>query len=294
MASVTVVCPPPSARARTLFLHISANRNSSVLRVVSEMLAGSGTHCKSHSQWKEDIQLYPLLSCAARIHGAGKSFVELGAFDGVTHSNTYMLEKCYGWSGLLLEASPANYALLRSSSNRTATMIHTAVCDTKTGSVDVSVNSGEFGGETALMQSANFKKFAHKKNLTRTARVRCSPLEDLMARSGMSSGATWLSLDVEGAEAKVLETVDPAVFKVIMVETFQPLLGWRQRTREDDEHNERVAGLITRAGLTRVPSLGNRINHVFVRADVMEHCLHHHLSSRMKSERKGQVQSGEG
>ena len=234
--------------------------------------------CLSHSQWREDVQLWPVLSCAAhmgmrRTAGVG-TFVELGAFDGVTHSNTFLLEKCHGWSGLLIEASPANFARLQSS-GRTAVMLHSAVCDATTRHLDISADSGEFGGETGLMQAANFHKFEKRANLTTTARVPCSPLRHLMASNGMHA-ATWLSLDVEGAEAKVLQTVDPAVFKIIMVETFQPLFG-KKKTREDEEHNERVAALIVRGGFARVPALGNRVNHVYIRHDVLRHCNTSHL-----------------
>jgi FkbM family methyltransferase len=34
------------------------------------------------------------------------TFMELGANDGLQQSNTYMLEREYGWSGVLIEASP--------------------------------------------------------------------------------------------------------------------------------------------------------------------------------------------
>ena len=42
-------------------------------------------------------------------------FVEMGAFDGVTHSNTFMLERCMKWKGTLLEANPNNYKTLMAS-----------------------------------------------------------------------------------------------------------------------------------------------------------------------------------
>ena len=36
--------------------------------------------------------------------GAPGSFVEIGAHDGITISNTLLLESCWGWTGLLVEA----------------------------------------------------------------------------------------------------------------------------------------------------------------------------------------------
>jgi FkbM family methyltransferase len=39
-------------------------------------------------------------------------FLEIGAFDGVTHSNTKTLEDYFGFSGILIEPQPINYAHL--------------------------------------------------------------------------------------------------------------------------------------------------------------------------------------
>ena len=50
-----------------------------------------------------------------------------------------------------------------------------------------------------------------------TTPVPCRPLSALMAEVGLSS-ATFLNLDVEGAEELVLRTVDPRAFRAIMVE----------------------------------------------------------------------------
>src|ERR1700755_589614 len=40
------------------------------------------------------------------------TFIEAGAFDGETFSNTLNLEKEFGWSGLLIEPNPFQYQLL--------------------------------------------------------------------------------------------------------------------------------------------------------------------------------------
>ena len=65
---------------------------------------------RSKAQWADDIRLLPLLACAAGaphptiatprpLPVPAGAFVELGAFDGVSNSNTFMLERCYSWQG---------------------------------------------------------------------------------------------------------------------------------------------------------------------------------------------------
>ncbi|EOD13264.1 hypothetical protein EMIHUDRAFT_247068 [Emiliania huxleyi CCMP1516] len=81
---------------------------------------------ESRSQFREDLLMLPML-----LHVADNkpgTFVELGAFDGVDSSNSIMLERCFGWTGLLIEANPSTYAKLLHS-GRKARMINSAICD---------------------------------------------------------------------------------------------------------------------------------------------------------------------
>lgn len=45
----------------------------------------------------------------AELLGRGGTFLEAGANDGVRYSNTYLLERFYGWRGVLVEAVPWLY-----------------------------------------------------------------------------------------------------------------------------------------------------------------------------------------
>ena len=70
--------------------------------------------CVLHNSrsWKgEDLALLPLLLHMTM--GRPGRFVELGAYTGIEFSNTLVLEKCFGWSGLLIEANSDNYRQLR-------------------------------------------------------------------------------------------------------------------------------------------------------------------------------------
>ena len=54
-------------------------------------------------------------------------FVELGAYTGIDFSNTLVLERCFGWTGLLIEANSQNFKKL-AHSGRSATLRRSAIC----------------------------------------------------------------------------------------------------------------------------------------------------------------------
>src|SRR6478752_5159380 len=55
----------------------------------------------------------------------GGRFAEIGAFDGVLHSNSYYLETEHDWKGVAVEPNPKLFAKLRR--NRTAICLEKAV-----------------------------------------------------------------------------------------------------------------------------------------------------------------------
>lgn len=187
---------------------------------VAEVADCAFKHSKSSNM--EDVMLLPLLMQAWRSrtakgheHQRRGSFVELGAFDGIIASNTYMLEKCCGWSGTLIEANPANFAQLQQS-GRTGAMVHSAVC-TQPGSIQMSSAGGVFA-------TTGTGKFASsRKDILRggTTSVPCDTLTSLLdAHARHPSHIAFFSLDVEGAEEIVLNATDVSRFDVVLFEKF--------------------------------------------------------------------------
>ena len=181
------------------------------------------------SQWCEDMLLLPTL---LRVAPAGGTFVELGALDGRLFSNTFMLETCFGWRGVLVEPNPANFAALRVSGRR-ATLVHSGACSTA-GTIRMSVSGGAMAANVDHMSRRHRSMHRHRP----TVSVPCEPLSSIMSRTGYPN-ATLLSLDVEGAEDLVLGTVSPSAFQVILVES-----DGFDRSRE-----QRVHSIVTAAGL---------------------------------------------
>lgn len=116
-----------SAKSRLpFFWDLSTTLNSyseNLLEFYSDVLKN---HKKSASQLFQD--LFVLF-----IHNEKKngSFLEFGATDGVELSNSYMLEKYFGWTGVLAESSPQWHSEL--SINRPNTNIITECIYAETG-----------------------------------------------------------------------------------------------------------------------------------------------------------------
>ena len=142
------------------------------------------------SQWGEDRLLMPLLLDATR--GGPGVFVELGALDGDTYSNTILLERCFNWTGVLIEANPANFARLQQSGRR-ATLVHSAVC-VGIPSITMTLHGGPASGDVSTFTGWQKRRF----NMNQTVTVPCKSLTQIMQDAGHPT-AHFLSLDVEGA-----------------------------------------------------------------------------------------------
>ena len=164
-----------------------------------------------------DMWLYQNLFCDTR--PSASTFVEIGANDGISASNTLMFEEHLGWRGLLVEGHPLTGArLLRSPRVRASnTIIPEAVCD-RAGSL---VFGGEaYNGVAGVINtmSAKYKRL-WSKVLFQKGRVTssgatnhnysvpCRPMASMLEMAGLSR-VRLFSLDVEGAELHVLRTID--------------------------------------------------------------------------------------
>jgi len=237
---------------------------------------------QSHSTKAEDLILLPtLLGALSSRRGSdgddgpfNGTFLEMGAFDGTTSSNTWMLEKCLGWRGLLLEASPSNFQRLLQS-ERKATMVHTAACKKGVGSIEISELNGENSGDMTTITKTRQRR-ARSKNGT-VLLVPCKPLSSILAEHGFSR-IDFFSLDVEGAEFNVLESFDQSTswpFGVVLLESVHPTT-----TPPARRFLERVG--MRRANATLYPHVlpiqGYRLpmNDIWLQEHVVEHAMSVH------------------
>ena len=134
------------------------------------------------------------------------------------HPCRYALERCLGWSGVLIEADPISFAKLVAS-KRNATRVHSAVCDEQTGTIPMTIGRGALSGSQAGFTRGHAARWGFGTNDV-IKLIPCKPLHVILRAAGHASGgADFLSLDVEGAEEMVLRNALPGAFKVVLVET---------------------------------------------------------------------------
>lgn len=136
------------------------------------------------------------------------TFVEMGAADGISISNSFFFEQQLGWSGMLVEPS-SNFARVlqnRWNGGRN-TLLHEAVC-AETGQVTWAEGANkDVSGVLEHLSSHNLHRYhAHSNRTT----ITCRPLSEMLASAAIDS-IDFFSLDTEGAELAVLETMNWSV-----------------------------------------------------------------------------------
>jgi FkbM family methyltransferase len=149
-------------------------------------------------------------------------FVELGANDGVSQSNTLHFEKFRGWSGVLVEPTPHNF--LKCRANRSShTHIFCCACtafDYAEKFVEVAYSNlmtTPIGLDSdisdPIAHAREGRRFLAPADTVFTFGARARPLNDLLIEAGSPATIDLLSLDVEGAEMEVLKGIDHDRFR---------------------------------------------------------------------------------
>ena len=135
-------------------------------------------------------------------------FVEFGATDGVSLSNTWLLEKKLGWNGILAEPAKTWHGAL--ANNRNCSIDTRCVAEAsnlKYQFLEVA-NSCESYPELSSIESyAGNGDWASKIRLRNSIRyeVETISLNDLLDKHNAPSEIQFLSLDTEGSELKILQ-----------------------------------------------------------------------------------------
>lgn len=145
-------------------------------------------------------------------------FVDVGAYDGVTFSNTLLFERM-GWRGLCIEPLPAAFAKL--TAVRAATCIHCAVADSAgIGTlVEVDMPSGfekMYSGLKANFDERHRRIIARWGKTVQEIKVPIRRLADILDEHGIRR-IDYLSIDTEGSEWKILRSFDLRAYDVCVL-----------------------------------------------------------------------------
>ena len=133
-------------------------------------------------------------------------FVEFGATDGVLLSNSWLLEKHFGWRGICAEPNPKLFERLQQ--NRSCTLSPACVYR-NSGERMRFVLADAYGG---LEELAGEDQHADKRNAYAAVgdviEVTTISLMDLLDQQAAPAVIDYLSIDTEGSELAILEGID--------------------------------------------------------------------------------------
>lgn len=167
-----------------------------------------------YSQGGEDQFL--LKKFVSKPTGIAKTYLEIGAVDGVKHSNTKYFEDNLGWTGVLVEPNPVAFESLRK--NRPNNVLLNSLVSTATSPLEFlyfeNENLAPVSCISATMTDRNKTQFyqneaewlvkAREKNLKK-AQLDPVTMDSVIASSGLKEIGICI-VDVEGHELEVLRS----------------------------------------------------------------------------------------
>jgi FkbM family methyltransferase len=203
---------------------------------------------KSKSQLRQD--LFALSELNFKTNGY---FVEFGSANGIDISNTYLMEKEFGWKGILAEPAKCWHDALKK--NRSANIEHNCVWRDSSSTLSFNeVDSAEF---STINLYSNSDTHSESRKRGRTYDVKTISLNDLLLKYDAPNQIDYLSIDTEGSEFEILNSFDFSKFSfgVITCEhNFTPM-------------REQIFSLLSKNGYVRKFQQLSRIDDWYVKSD---------------------------
>lgn len=167
--------------------------------------------------WKARGQLFQdifVLNCLDFKFGG--FFVEFGATDGKRLSNTWLLEKDFGWQGILAEPARS----WRSALEQERTCAISTDCVWKVSGDKLRFTETSVGEFSTLAAFSDSDMHAKLRADGKTYEVATISLNDLLANYNAPYQIDYLSIDTEGSEFEILQAFDFTrhKFKILTVE----------------------------------------------------------------------------
>ena len=188
---------------------------------------------KSKSQLRQD--LFVLAHVAFKRDGY---FVEVGASNGIDLSNTYLMEKEFGWRGILAEPAACWQNDLKK--NRGSDI--ESSCVWKESGLTLAFNEVEFAELSTINSFSESDSHGDFRKKGKTYDVSTISLRDLLLKYNAPKQIDYLSIDTEGSEYDILSAFDFSEYSFEVITC---------------EHNytparEKLCALLTENGYQRV------------------------------------------
>lgn len=140
-------------------------------------------------------------------------FVDIGAGNGRDLSNTYLLEKEYGWKGICVEPLDAPFKLCQQC--RPNSICRNIAIYDKEGEVEFSYIEGSSGEDYMYSGITNDIKHHITKveNQSKKVLMNTILLTKLLDEANAPNVIDFLSIDTEGSESKILAALDHDKYK---------------------------------------------------------------------------------
>lgn len=174
---------------------------------------------EQYSQGGQDIYVTRILK-----EKRGGYFVEIGANNGYTMSNTYLLEKNYDWKGICIEPTP--YKITELTNNRpNATCISAAAFSESNLELDFTITVIDI-----LNVITEYAEIAvdFLRDSGTIIKVNTKTLTDILNENNAPENIDYLSIDTNGSEYKVLEGIDFTKYKFTVITVKNSLIPERQ------------------------------------------------------------------
>lgn len=188
---------------------------------------GSGLADEDHPAWQESKSQSFQDEYIIALHKRKQFgfYIDLAANDAVGISNTVVLDKKYGWSGLCIEPNPKYWWGL---AHRSCRVVSAVLSDRTNSTIDMQFTGGlgHIINDGKVSQKYQHKKEENSHKPARTDSVDSRPTIDIPAMleyaGDVPSTIDYMSLDVEGAEDMVIEAFPFATHTIMSMSVERP------------------------------------------------------------------------
>lgn len=140
-------------------------------------------------------------------------FVEFGATDGLSLSNTFLLEKDFGWTGILCE--PAKVWHKDLISNRSCVV--DSRCVSSHSDTLVNFSEAQDAEYSTILEFRDQDRHLDARKGSSVYEVKTVSLRDLLVTHNAPANINFLSIDTEGSEYLILEAFDFSEYKFDLI-----------------------------------------------------------------------------